>query len=350
MIAVLDKSAPISQRADVVRAIEDAGLRVLVSDTATEHLIGVLGPGAAELADQLRGLAGVKEVRPHAPPYTRVARDLHPTPTTVRVGRSTGHAPVEQAIGDTPVVVAAGPCAVESHEQVMAAAKAVKAAGATMLRGGAFKPRTSPYSFQGLEVEGLKILAAARAETGLPVVTEVVATTDVDVVAEHADMLQIGARNMQNFRLLQACGEQPRPVLLKRGMMSTIEELLCAAEYIVNAGNPNLVLCERGIRTFETSTRNTLDVSAVPVLRQKTHLPVFIDPSHPAGNRDLVTALARAGVAAGADGLLVEVHPDPSTALCDGKQSLTLELFAELMQSLARVAEAVDRPLAVHPQ
>lgn len=338
MLAVLDKSAPLSQRAKVVRICEEAGFRVQVSDTGTEHLIGVIGVGAERLADQIRTLPGVREVRPVAPPYPRVAREAHPEPTVVKVG--------DVAIGGDEVVVIAGPCAVESEEQVLAAARGVAAAGGRMLRGGAFKPRTSPYAFQGLGVKGLEILASVREATGLPVVTEIVAAEDVADVARLADVLQVGARNMQNFRLLSAVGDQPRPVLLKRGMMSTVEELCCAAEYIVNAGNPRVILCERGIRTFETATRNTLDVSAVPVLRKKTHLPVIVDPSHAAGQTYLVGPLALAGIAAGADGLIVEVHPDPAQALCDGKQALTPDEFAELMQRVRAVAGALGRTCA----
>ena len=338
MLAVLDRSAPLSARAAVVRAIEDAGFRVQVSDTGAEHLIGVIGVGAERLADTLRALPGVREVRTVAPPYPRVARETHPESTTVRVGNV--------VVGGPDVVAIAGPCAVESEAQLMAAARAVAAAGAHMLRGGAFKPRTSPYAFQGLGLKGLELLAAAREATGLPVVTEIVAAEDVAAGSRLADVLQIGARNMQNFRLLEAVGAQGKPVLLKRGMMNTIEELLCAAEYIVNAGNPRVILCERGIRTFETATRNTLDVSAVPVLRQKSHLPVIVDPSHAAGARYLVEPLALAGIAAGADGIIVEVHPEPAKALCDGKQALTPDDFRALWRKATAVAAAVGRGLA----
>ena len=240
----------------------------------------------------------------------------------------------------------AGPCAVEDRDTLLAVARRVAAAGAVMLRGGAFKPRTSPYSFQGLGREGLELLAEAREATGLPVVTEVVAPEDVELVAEHADMLQVGARNMQNFRLLSAVGERAHPVLLKRGMMATVEELLLAAEYVLAAGNPRVVLCERGIRTFERATRNTLDVCAVPLLRAETHLPVIVDPSHAAGRRDLVPALARAAVAAGADGLIVEVHTEPDQALSDGPQSLTPAGFDRLMREVGGLAAAMGRSLA----
>jgi 3-deoxy-7-phosphoheptulonate synthase len=248
-------------------------------------------------------------------------------------------------IGGRGVAVIAGPCSVESEEQLLTIARSVAKEGAVLLRGGAFKPRTSPYSFQGLGPEGLEMLARARGETRLGVVSEVVAPEDIPLMSGYVDMLQVGSRNMQNFRLLSAVGEQPTPVLLKRGLMSTIEEMLLAAEYIVGAGNPRVVLCERGIRSFETATRGTLDISAVPVLKERTHLPVVVDPSHAAGKRSLVPSLSLAGVAAGADGLLIEVHDRPDEALSDGPQSLTLEGFAETMEGVARIADALDRPL-----
>ena len=335
MIAILKKECPLELKAGVVRFIESRGFRVQVSELAEESWVGVIGAGAESLAAELAALAGVEGVRTAAPPYPQVSREHHPGPTQVKAG------PVR--IGGEEVIVAAGPCAVESEEQLMAVAEGVAAAGASILRGGAFKPRTSPYSFQGLGERGLRILAAAREKTGLVVVTEVVSSGDVGLVARYADILQIGARNMQNYRLLSAVGSQPRPVLLKRGMMATVEELLLAAEYIVAAGNPRVVLCERGIRTFERSTRNTLDLSAVPVLKEKSHLPVLVDPSHAAGRRELVPALARAAIAAGADGLIVEVHPRPDEAWSDGRQSLTLEGFRGMMEELRSVAAAVGR-------
>jgi 3-deoxy-7-phosphoheptulonate synthase len=264
-----------------------------------------------------------------------VSRDHQATNSIVDVGNV--------AVGDSEIVVMAGPCSVESAEQISLVARGVSEAGARILRGGAFKPRTSPYSFQGLGEEGLHLLAAAREESGLPIVTEVVAPEDVGLVGAHADMLQIGARNMQNFRLLSEVGAQPLPVLLKRGISSSIEELLLAAEYVVSAGNPSVILCERGIRTFETATRNTFDVSAVPVLKERTHLPVIVDPSHAAGVRSLVPPLAAAGVAAGADGVLVEVHNDPDSALSDGPQSLTIPGFTTMMSRLKAVADAMGR-------
>ena len=337
MIAVLERGCSVKVKADIVRFIEGAGFRAQVSEAEGENFIGVVGAGAEALAERLGAMPGVREVHPAAAPYPLVSRRRHPEATRVKVD--------EVIVGGGRLEVIAGPCAVESRDQLMAVATAVAAAGARLLRGGAFKPRTSPYSFQGLGEEGLELLAEARARTGLKVVTEVVAPEDVELVARHADVLQIGARNMQNFRLLSAVGGQPRAVLLKRGMMATIEELLLAAEYVVAAGNPRVILCERGIRTFERETRNTLDLSAVPALREKTHLPVIVDPSHAAGRREIVPDLARAAVAVGADGLMVEVHPDPDRALSDGRQSLTLEAFEKMMTELAEVARAVGRPL-----
>lgn len=337
MIVVLDKECSIKQKAAIVRLIEQNGGRLLVSELGETTHIGLIDSRAQSLAGTIRDMSGVSEIRQEAPPYPQVSREHHESDSLVEVRGV--------VFGGTDIVVIAGPCSVESKEQITAVSQAVAAGGARMLRGGAFKPRTSPYSFQGLGEEGLRLLSAARSQTGLPVVTEVVSSDDVDLVASHADMLQIGARNMQNFRLLSAVGAQPRPVLLKRGISSTIEELLLAAEYVVSAGNAAVVLCERGIRTFETVTRNTFDVSAVPVLKQRTHLPVIVDPSHAAGDRSLVAALAASGIAAGADGLIVEVHNDPEHALSDGPQSLTLDGFKEMMPRLARVAEAVDRRL-----
>ncbi len=337
MIAVLEGNCPLKEKADVVQMLESEGFRVQVSQTGTESLIGVIGEGAARLADRLSAMPGVKDVRPVAPPYPLTSRDHRPERTRVKVRRV--------AIGGPEITVIAGPCSVESEEQLLTSARAAKKAGAKLLRGGAFKPRTSPYSFQGLGKEGLEILAHAREETGLGVVTEVVAPEDVALISEYADMLQIGARNMQNFRLLSAAGEQPRPVLLKRGMMATLEELLMAAEYVAAAGNPNVVLCERGIRTFETSMRGTLDIGAVAVLKERSHLPVIVDPSHAAGKRELVPSLARAGIAAGADGLIIEIHPSPPDAMSDGRQSLELEAFGKLMQELKPISKAVGRRL-----
>ena len=267
----------------------------------------------------------------------RVSRETKPEDSVVNV------AGVET--GGTGVVIIAGPCAVESHEQLFDTARAVKKGGARILRGGAFKPRSSPYSFQGLGEEGLKLLSSIRAETGLPIVTEVMDTRQVELVGQYADMLQIGSRNMQNYPLLKEVGMTRKPILLKRGMMATIEEFLLAAEYILSQGNENVILCERGIRTFETSTRNTLDLSAVPMLKHLTHLPVIVDPSHGTGIRWMVPAMAKAAVAAGADGLIMEVHYKPEEALCDGHQSLSLDEFSQLMIGLRKIAVSVDREI-----
>ncbi|MEN8143949.1 MAG: 3-deoxy-7-phosphoheptulonate synthase [Gemmatimonadota bacterium] len=335
MIAVLEPGCSVKTKAEVVRFVEQAGYRVQVSESGGESLVGVVGQGAEALAEALSGLDGVREVRTGQPPYPLVSREQHPEPGRVKVGNVT--------FGGSEIIVIAGPCSVESREQLLAAARAVAASGARLIRGGAFKPRSSPYSFQGLGLEGLQLLAEAREETGLKVVTEVLGSEDVELASDYADVLQIGARNMQNFRLLAEVGRQPRPVLLKRGLMATVDELLLAAEYVVSAGNPRVILCERGIRTFETATRNTLDVTAVPVLKERTHLPVIIDPSHAAGRRELVPALSRAAVAVGADGLMVEVHPHPEVAVSDGRQSLTPDQFADMMRELSAVAGAVGR-------
>ncbi len=341
MIAVIDRECSLRAKAEVVRFLEGQGLRVQVSETETESLLAVIGSPPPDLADRLEAMPAVQEVRRDSPPYTLVSREHRPESSRVRVGNV--------QIGGDEIVVIAGPCAVESREGLLEAARAVADAGGALLRGGAFKPRTSPYSFQGLGEAGLALLAEAREVTGLPVVTEVVAPEDVELVAAYADMLQIGARNMHNFRLLSAVGEQPKPVLLKRGLMATIEELLLAAEYVLSAGNPRLILCERGIRTFERATRNTLDICAVPLLKEATHLPVLVDPSHAAGRRELVPALARAGIAAGADGLIVEMHPHPDRAFSDGRQSLTPEGFGSMMDGLEGIAAAMGRQL-LRPQ
>jgi 3-deoxy-7-phosphoheptulonate synthase len=293
---------------------------------------------AAELGERLGSAPGVEEIGGFHDSWKLVSREFRPAGSSFRLGGCT--------VGGPQVVVMAGPCAVESDAAFRGLAGGLRAAGAHALRGGAFKPRTSPYSFRGLGEEGLKIMARARQETGLPVVTEVLSAREVELVAGYADALQVGTRNMQNFSLLEAVGEADKPVLLKRGMVATIKELLLSAEYIVAKGNPRVMLCERGVRSFDAQTRNLLDLSAVPVLKRLSHLPVIVDPSHAAGKRELVPALARAAVAAGADGLMIEVHQDPERALSDGRQSLAVERFAELMQELARVGAAVSRGLA----
>jgi 3-deoxy-7-phosphoheptulonate synthase len=313
------------------------GCQAHLSQVGERTIIGIIGNGRSLDREKLEQMDGVERAVPILKPFKRASREFHPQDTLVSVNGL--------VIGGNKLVVMAGPCAVESREQMLEAAWAVKEAGGTILRGGAFKPRTSPYSFQGLGVEGLRILGQVRAEVGLPVVTEVMDPELVPLVSTYAGVLQIGARNMQNFALLHAVGEAQRPVLLKRGMMSTIEELLMAAEYILSHGNDRIILCERGIRTFETYTRNTIDISAVPVLKQLTHLPVIVDPSHGTGRRELVEPVSRAAIAAGADGLMIEVHPHPEKALSDGAQSLKPEQFSALMQNLCPIAAAVGRKL-----
>ncbi|HEX8244118.1 MAG TPA: 3-deoxy-7-phosphoheptulonate synthase [Longimicrobium sp.] len=322
--------------------IEMLGMRTHVSRGEQRTIIGCIGDEALLQEAALLTLPGVESVTPVMKPYKLASREFAADPTVVRVGDRAA-----ASIGGRRLAVIAGPCSVEGREMLRDTARAVRDAGAGLLRGGAFKPRTSPYAFQGLGETALRMLAEVRAETGLPVVTEVMDTRQVELVAEHADVLQVGARNMQNFALLSELGRVQRPVLLKRGLSATVKELLMAAEYVMAQGNRDVILCERGIRTFESSTRNTLDVSAVPVIQAMSHLPVFIDPSHAAGKRALVPALALAGVAAGADGLMIEVHPSPDHALSDGAQSLTFAEFAELTPRIARVAEAVGRRLPV---
>jgi 3-deoxy-7-phosphoheptulonate synthase len=296
-------------------------------------VVGEIGARRPVLMERFGRLPGVTAVTPISKPFKLTSREFHPEDTVIRV--------LDAVIGDGSLTMMAGPCSVESREQLFATADAVKAAGATVLRGGAFKPRTSPYSFQGLGVQALRYLAEARDRTGLPVITEVMEPSQVDIVAEYADILQIGARNMQNYSLLRDVGRVARPVMLKRGFGATIEEYLMAAEYIVSSGNPNVILCERGIRTFETYTRNTMDLSAVPVLNQLTHLPVIVDPSHATGKRWLVKPLAIGGVAVGADGVMVEVHPSPDDALSDAEQQLTHAMFADMMAAIVPVHEIV---------
>jgi len=318
--------------------IESVGMRTHVSRGEHRTVIGCIGDESLLAEVPLKQLPGVESVMPVLKPYRLASRESVAAPTVVRVGDARG-----AAFGGRDIAIIAGPCSVENREMLRDTAIAVRRAGASVLRGGAFKPRTSPYSFQGLGVEALKMLAEVRAEVGLPVVTEVMDTRQIDIVAAHADMLQIGARNMQNFSLLAEVGRVQRPVLLKRGLSATINELLMAAEYIMSHGNREVVLCERGIRTFENATRNTLDVSAIPVLKRETHLPVIVDPSHAGGDADLVAPLAFAAIAAGADGLIIEVHPDPENALSDGDQSLSHEAFATVMQRLRPFAHAAGR-------
>ena len=350
MIIVLRAGSTDAEVADVCDRIVALGYRPHTIRGDLRTVIGAIGDDRDK--DDLRALESlecVESVKPILQPYKLASREVRPSPTIVSVGEAPRGAgepsrPIVE-IGGTRIVVMAGPCSVESRPQVLEVAHKVKAAGATVLRGGAFKPRTSPYAFQGLEEEGLKILAEARRETGLPIVTEVMEPDKVEVVAEHADILQIGARNVQNFSLLRRVAECGKPVLLKRGMATSIQEFLLSAEYILTGGNPNVILCERGIRTFETSTRYTLDLNAVPVMKRLSHLPVFVDPSHGTGHWEYVEPMARAGIACGADGLLIEVHPKPAEALSDGPQSLKPDRFAALMTGLRRLAAALDRTI-----
>ncbi|HET7325788.1 MAG TPA: 3-deoxy-7-phosphoheptulonate synthase [Nocardioidaceae bacterium] len=325
--------------AHVVDKVESVGGEAFVSKGVVRTIIGLVGDIESFHHLNLRSLRGVGDVHRISDPYKLVSRQHHPERSTVWV-----HGPRHSVpVGPESFTFIAGPCAVETPQQTLEAAEMAQAAGATILRGGAFKPRTSPYAFQGLGVEGLEILATVREATGMPVVTEVVDARDVPVVAEHADMLQIGTRNMANFGLLQAVGESGKPVLLKRGMTATIEEWLMAAEYIAQRGNLDVVLCERGIRTFEPSTRNTLDISAVPVVQATSHLPVIVDPSHAAGRMDLVVPLSRAAIGVGADGVIVDVHPDPETALCDGPQALRGNELRALAQAVRQLPAALGR-------
>src|SRR5262245_48543685 len=326
---------------DAIRErVERLGLRTHLSRGEHRTIIGCIGDESLLEEIPLRSLAGVEDVVPVLKPYKLASREFAASPTQVRVG---DHA--RTTFGGTEVVVIAGPCSVEGRDMLRETAVAVRAAGGSMLRGGAYKPRTSPYAFQGLGLDALKMLAEIRRECGLPVVTEVMDPRQIEAVASHADMLQVGARNMQNFSLLSELGRVRRPILLKRGLSATIKELLMAAEYIMAQGNGDVVLCERGIRTYETATRNTLDVAAIPVLKRESHLPVIVDPSHAGGDASLVAPLAFARIAAGADGLIVERHPDPEHALSDGDQSLAPPAFAQMMRSLDAFASAAGRRL-----
>ncbi|HUP01564.1 MAG TPA: 3-deoxy-7-phosphoheptulonate synthase [Gemmatimonadota bacterium] len=334
MIVILKPGVSLRLMGELVQFIESQGLKIGRIVRGEERtVIGLIGEERHVPIDRIRAFEGVEDVVPVLKPFKLVARELQPEDTIVR---GEGF-----AFGGGGFTVIAGPCAVESADQILETARFLKAHGVDVLRGGAYKPRTSPYTFQGMEIEGLELLARARAETGLAIVTEVVSAEDVAAIAEIADILQVGARNMQNFRLLQRVGRSDRPVFLKRGQSATLEEFLLAAEYVVAEGNPNVILCERGIRTFERYTRNTLDIAAVPLLKQLSHLPVVVDPSHATGRRDLVPPLAAAALAAGADGLMVEVHPDPESALSDGPQSLNFPEFARMMEDLERIRAAL---------
>jgi 3-deoxy-7-phosphoheptulonate synthase len=337
MIIVLKKNATPEEIKHVTEKIEALGLMAHISEGKERTIIGAIGDETKLTESPIAALPGVESVMPIMKPYKLVSRDFRDEPTVIKIGNTD--------IGGNEFRVIAGPCSVETQELLTDCAKKVKASGATFLRGGAFKPRTSPYSFQGLGEEGLKYLKKSSEETGLPVVTELMDPRDIDVICEYADVIQIGARNMQNFRLLMEAGKTKMPVLLKRGLSGTIKELLMSAEYIAAQGNTNIILCERGIRTYETAMRNTLDLGAVPILKEETHLPVVIDPSHATGRWDLVAPLSLAAVAVGADGLLVEVHSDPENALCDGAQSLKPKTFDKLMKDMDKVAKAVGRTI-----
>ena len=337
MIVIMRRGASEEQIEAVVAKVHDLGFRSHLSVGEERTIVGVIGDERLLRESVFKMMDGVEDVVRILKPYKLASRDFHPDDTVVPINGV--------QVGGRQVVIMAGPCSVESKEQVMEVAQLVKHNGCKIMRAGAFKPRTSPYSFQGLGLQALEFLAEVKAETGLAIVTEVMAPQQIEKVAQVADILQVGTRNMQNFNLLHALGEMGKPVLLKRGFMSTMEELLMAAEYVLSHGNYRVILCERGIRTFEKYTRFTLDISAVPVLKERTHLPVVIDPSHASGNAAWVTSLALAAVAAGADGLLVEVHPHPERALSDGAQSLRPDLFCDMVQRVKSVAEAVGRTL-----
>jgi 3-deoxy-7-phosphoheptulonate synthase len=323
----------------VIAKIKAEGLSVHLSQGVEATIIGAIGETHSIPTDRFEGLDGVEAVQRITQPYKLASRQFHPENTILPLDGFT--------VGGEEITVIAGPCSVESRSQIIETAIAVKEAGASALRGGVFKPRTSPYSFQGLGEEGLEYLAEAREKTGLPIISEIMSQVQVDVMVKYVDVLQVGARNMQNFNLLRVIGETRTAVLLKRGLSATIEELLMSAEYILAGGNQRVMLCERGIRTFETATRNTTDINAIPVLKNLTHLPVILDPSHSTGYSELVAAIARAAVAAGADGLIVEVHPDPAHAVSDGRQSLRPEKFAEMVKQVGQIAQIMGRKLAV---
>ncbi len=339
MIIVMKQGASREELAEVKKQIRELGYKPHVIHGETRNVVGAVGDERGKMVLQsLESLPGVENVVPILKPYKLASREIKPEPSIFEIAPGV-------LVGGPEVLVMAGPCSVESEAQILETAWAIKAAGAKVLRGGAFKPRTSPYSFQGMEEDGLKLLALAREATGLPIVTEVVNPRDVELVARYADIMQVGARNVQNFALLKMLGRLDKPVLLKRGMATTIQEFLMSAEYILAEGNRRVLLCERGIRTFETATRNTLDISAIPVLKEQTHLPVVIDPSHATGHASLVPSMCYAAVAAGADALIVEVHPHPEKAASDGPQSLRPAEFARMMEKLREFARVADRKI-----
>jgi 3-deoxy-7-phosphoheptulonate synthase len=335
MIVVMSQDASREQIDAVLRKIEEFGLQTHPIYGVQKTVIGVIGDDKTKIVETMAGYPGVEQIIPILKPYKFASRETHPQNTTINVSGV--------IIGGDKVVVMAGPCAVEGREQIMNTARLVKMAGGSLLRGGAYKPRTSPYSFQGLGEDGLRLLAEAREDTGLPVITEITDPRQIDLFCEYADVIQVGARNMQNFVLLMEIGRSGHPVLLKRGPSSKIEDLLLAAEYIIKEGNRNIILCERGISTFETYTRNTLDLSAVAVLKKLTHLPVVVDPSHSVGISSIIPSMSLAAIAAGADGLIIEIHPNPNAALCDGPQSLDFEVFSGLMGKVRKIAQAIGR-------
>ena len=337
MIIVMKQDATVSEIGAVINKVQELGLHPHPIYGEMRTVVAVVGEERAVNPEVFELMPGVERTMPVLQPYKLASRESKPEPSVIALNGL--------RIGGRQLIIMAGPCSVESRQQILEIAHAVKEAGAHVLRGGAFKPRTSPYSFQGLGEKGLELLAEAREETGLPIVTEVMTPETVPLVASYADILQIGARNMQNFGLLHAVGESQKPVLLKRGMMSTIEELLMSAEYILSHGNYRVILCERGIRTFERYTRNTLDINAIPAIKQLSHLPIIADPSHGTGKWDLVAPIAKACIAAGADGLIIEVHPNPEEALSDQSQQLKPERFAQLVEELRSLASAVGRTL-----
>ncbi len=339
MLIVMKPDATPAQIAGVVDTITAMGYEARPMPGRQRTTVGLVGNDGRVDSSTLEGLSGVAEIIHVSKPYKQVSREWKPESTRIPL-------PDGSAVGGREVVVMAGPCSVEGRDQILQAARAVKAAGATVLRAGAFKPRSSPYSFQGLGEEGLRLLAEARAETGLLIITEAMDTDALDAVADVADIVQIGARSMQNYPLLKACGQLRKPILLKRGLAATITELLLSAEYILAAGNPNVILCERGIRSFDTATRNLFDLTAIPVVHELSHLPIIADPSHGTGHRHMVPPMARAAIAAGADGLLVEVHPNPERALSDGGQSLFPDQFERMMQEVAAIADVIGRSVA----
>lgn len=338
MMIIMKPDATDEQIQHVIDRLAAVGAKSHISRGEFVTIIGAIGDREEIAQLPLDAMPGVDKVMPILKPYKLASRQAHPDDTVVQVR--------DRALGGNMFALIAGPCSVESEDQYMQAARQAKEAGASMLRGGAFKPRTSPYSFQGLGEDGLKIMAAAREETGLPLVTELMDPRDVEVVLKYADVIQIGTRNMQNFQLLSEVGKVERPVLIKRGMSATIEELLMAAEYVLKEGNSDVILCERGIRTFETATRFTLDISAIPVIKKQSHLPVIVDPSHSAGKRELVLPLSLAAVAVGADGLIVETHPDPEAALCDGSQSLPADEFQAYTAEVRRYVELAGKQIS----